>query len=341
MSAAAADKIPVTILTGFLGAGKTTLLNHILREQHGKRIAIIANEFGEVDIDSDLVVASDEEIYEMSNGCICCVTSVRSDLHEVIRKLMSRDSQIDYIMLETSGLADPMPVAQAFFVEDSILDEVSLDAVVTLVDAMHVEAHLDDVRYDGIDNQAVDQIVCADRIIINKIDLVDEETVERIRGRVQSLNQEAGIVTSSYAEVNLDAILGIQAFELAQRAAADPTFLDNHYVHNHAPDVEAYTVRIAGELDLSRLEEATASIAATYGPDLLRWKGVLAVAGSPYRTALQGVHAVFEMHRLDLWDGPHRDSRVVFIGRGLDRGGLTGILDGCRAMALTSEDRTS
>ena len=337
MSALAVDKIPVTILTGFLGAGKTTLLNYILREEHGKRIAIIENEFGEIDIDSQLVVSSDEEIYEMSNGCICCVTSVRSDLLDVIRKLMSRKGRIDYIMLETSGLADPMPVAQAFFVEDPVLEEVTLDSVVTLVDAKHIEAHLDDVRYEGIDNQAVDQIVTADRLIVNKIDLVDDDTVERIRQRLLSLNQRAEIATSSYAEVNLDGILGIQAFELAQRAAADPTFLDNHYVHDHDPGVEAHTVRIPGELDLARVEEAAASIAATYGPDLLRWKGVLAIAGSAYRTALQGVHAIFELHPLDAWDGPHRDSRVVFIGRGLDRDALAGQLEACRTEMSATE----
>jgi G3E family GTPase len=210
---------------------------------------------------------------------------------------------------------------------------VTLDAVVTLVDAMHIEAHLDDRRYDGIDNQAVDQIVTADRLIVNKIDLVDEETVDRIRDRLHSLNQEAAIATSSYAEVNLDGILGIQAFELAQRAAADPRFLDNHYVHDHDPGVEAHTVRIPGELDLGRVEDAAASIAADYGPDLLRWKGVLAIAGSVYRTALQGVHAIFEMHPLDRWDGPHRDSRVVFIGRGLDSAALAERLEACRIEA--------
>jgi G3E family GTPase len=333
----ATEKIPLTILTGFLGAGKTTLLNYILREQHGKRIAIIENEFGDIDIDSDLVVASDEEIYEMSNGCICCVTSVRSDLLDVIRKLMSRKERIDYIMLETSGLADPMPVAQAFFVDDPVLEEVTLDAVVTLVDAMHIEAHLDDRRYDGIDNQAVDQIVTADRLIVNKIDLVDQATVDRVRERLSDLNQEAEISTSSYAEVNLDGILGIQAFELASRAAADPTFLDNHYVHDHDPGVEAHTVRIPGELDLGRVEDAAAAIAADYGSDLLRWKGVLAIEGSSYRTALQGVHAIFEMHPLDAWDGPHRDSRVVFIGRGLDRNALAAKLEACRTEVPVTE----
>ena len=331
MITAAPPKIPVTILTGFLGSGKTTLLNYILREQHGKRIAIIENEFGEIDIDSDLVVSSDEEIYEMSNGCICCVTSVRSDLLDVIRKLMSRKDRIDYILLETSGLADPMPVAQAFFVEDPVLAEVTLDAIVTLVDSKHIEQHLDDIRYDGIDNQAVDQIISADRIIVNKIDLVDDETVERIHGRIRQLNQRSEIDRSSYAEVNLDAVLGIQAFELSQRAASDPSFLENHHVHSHDPDVETCTVRVPGELDGDLVAVAAAAIAADHGADLLRWKGVLAIAGNDRRVALQGVHKICEMHDLDPWGGPHRDSRVVFIGKHLDRDDLTERLQRCAA----------
>ena len=324
-------KLPVTILTGFLGSGKTTLLNYILRENHGKRIAIIENEFGEISIDSDLVVSSDEEIYEMTNGCICCVASVRGDLLEVLRKLMSRSDRIDYILVETSGLADPMPVAQAFFVDDSVLEEVALDAIVTLIDSRHIEQHLDDVRYDGINSQAVDQIVSADRIIVNKVDLVDEETVGRIERRIRKFNQRSEIDRSSYAEVNLDAILGIQAFEVSQRAATEPAFLDNHYVHSHDPDIETCSVRIAGELDRERVEAAARDIAADYGADLLRWKGVLAVAGNDRRVALQGVHRIFEIHDLDRWEGPHRDSRVVFIGKNLDSEELAERLRRCVA----------
>ena len=323
------QKIPATILTGFLGSGKTTLLNYILREQHGKRIAIIENEAGEIDIDSDFVVASDEEIYEMANGCICCVTSVRSDLLDVMRKLLTRKDRIDYIILETSGLADPMPVAQAFFVDDPVLDEISLDSIVALIDAVHIEQHLDDIRYDGIDNQAVDQIVSADRIIINKIDLVDDETVERVSKRARELNQRSEIETSSYAEVNLDGILGIRAFELSQRAASEPAFLDNHYVHGHDPSVETHSIRIPGELDRSALESAAVAIAEEVGADLLRWKGVMAVRGNPNRVALQGVHKLWEMHDLDAWKGDHRDSRVVFIGRGLQRENLASRITAC------------
>ena len=322
-------KLPVTILTGFLGSGKTTLLNYILRENHGKRIAIIENEFGEISIDSDLVVSSEEEIYEMSNGCICCVASVRGDLLDVIRRLMSRSDRIDYILIETSGLADPMPVAQAFFVDDSVLEEVALDAIVTLIDSKHIEQHLDDVRYDGVTSQAVDQIVSADRVIVNKVDLVDEDTLERVERRIREFNQRSEIDRSSYAEVNLDAILGIQAFEVSQRAASDPSFLDSHYVHSHDPDVETCSVRVSGELDRDLVEAAARQIAADFGADLLRWKGVLAIAGNDRRVALQGVHRIFEIHDLDRWDGPHRDSRAVFIGKNLDREELVDRLQRC------------
>lgn len=180
------SKIPVTILTGFLGAGKTTLLNHILTERHGHRIAVIENEFGEVDVDSDLVLASEEEIYQMKNGCICCFVDVRNDLIEVLQKLLARKDKFDHILVETSGLADPTPVATAFFIDDEIGKHVTLDGIVTLVDAKHIGQHIDDPVLDGRDNQAVDQIVAADRIIINKIDLVSEGEIAPLERGMRS-----------------------------------------------------------------------------------------------------------------------------------------------------------
>jgi G3E family GTPase len=324
-------KLPVTLLTGFLGSGKTTLLNYILREQHGRRIAVIENEFGEVDIDSDLVVTSDEEIIEMSNGCICCVTSVRTDLLDVLRKLVDR---VDHILIEASGLADPMPIAQAFFLDEPVLERVALDAIVTLVDAKHIEQHLDDVRYDGIDNQAVDQIVCADRIILNKVDLVDGTDVERIRRRIERLNERAEIAVSSYAEVNLDSILGIEAFELSKRAASEPGFLEEPYHHSHDPAVTSVTVRVPGELDGELLRGFAERTAEEFGVDLLRWKGIVALAGEHRKVALQGVHQLFEIYPIEPWGDQHRDSRVVFIGTNLARDVFERGLAACKAPEL-------
>jgi len=326
------SKVGVTILTGFLGSGKTTLLNYILREQHGRRVAVIENEFGEVDIDSELVVTSDEEIIEMSNGCICCVTSVRTDLLDVVRQLVDR---VDHILIEASGLADPMPIAQAFFLDDPVLERVALDAIVTLVDAKHIEQHLDDVRYDGIDNQAVDQIVCADRIIINKVDLVEVTDVDRIRRRIERLNERAEIAVSSYAQVNLDSILGIEAFELSKRAANEPGFLEEPYHHSHDPAVTSLTVRVPGELDGDLLRAFAARTAEDFGPDLLRWKGIVAVAGEPRKVALQGVHQLFEIYPIEPWGDRHRDSRVVFIGTNLEREVLEQGLAACKVPELT------
>ncbi|MGH8464811.1 MAG: CobW family GTP-binding protein, partial [Pseudomonas sp.] len=233
-------KIPVTILTGFLGAGKTTLLNYILRENHGRKIAVIENEFGEVGIDGDLVLASEtEEIYEMVNGCVCCTAEVREDLVRIVRELVARPERLDHILVETSGLADPYPVAQSFFINDPIANEVELDAIVTMVDAKHIAQHLEDLQLDGVDNQAVDQIVCADRIVINKVDLASDEEIADLSAKIRGLNATAELVTSSYAQIDLQKILGIGAFEATQKLmeiGADAGHDDGHDDHHHAHD---------------------------------------------------------------------------------------------------------
>ena len=208
----ASKKLPITILTGFLGSGKTTLLNYILTERHGHRIAVIENEFGEVDVDSDLVLASDEEIFQMQNGCICCFVDVRNDLIDVMKKLLSHKDKFDHIIVETSGLADPTPVATAFFVDRSVAEEVELDAVVTLVDAMHIDQHLYDPVLDGSDNQAVNQIVAADRILINKVDLASQEALGELETSLRKLNQTAPILRSTYGQVDLSNILNVNGF---------------------------------------------------------------------------------------------------------------------------------
>ena len=233
----ASKKLPITILTGFLGSGKTTLLNYILTERHGHRIAVIENEFGEVDVDSDLVLASDEEIFQMQNGCICCFVDVRNDLIDVMKKLLSHKDKFDHIIVETSGLADPTPVATAFFVDRSVADEVELDAIVTLVDAMHIDQHLYDPVLDGSDNQAVNQIVAADRILVNKIDLASEEALGSLEASLRKLNQTAPIMRSTYGVVDLSNILGVNGFRpsyVRERAEILNIDMDNdHDAHGH------------------------------------------------------------------------------------------------------------
>ncbi len=322
--------VPVTILSGFLGSGKTTLLNYILTERHGHRIAVIENEFGEINIDSDLVMTSEEEIFEMTNGCICCVASVRTDLMRILGQLMSRREKFDHILVETSGLADPNPVAATFFIDDDIARQVNLDGIVTLVDAKHICKHLDDPKLAGVDNQAVDQIVAADRVIINKIDLVDESEIKSIEGRIRGLNATASIFRSSYAKVQLENILGIGAFDLSRTMASDDHFLEDHD-HEHDPSLSSASFTFAAAFDKEKLEAYLSSLLERHGDDIFRLKGILAIKDDPRRMVLQGVHRLFEFRPANPWGGDHSSSRLVFIGRGLDRGALERGLRPCLA----------
>jgi G3E family GTPase len=364
------EKIPVTVLTGFLGAGKTTLLNYILREKHGRKIAVIENEFGEIGIDGGLVLESTEEIYEMTNGCVCCVGAVREDLVRIVRMLVERPDRLDHIIVETSGLADPYPVAQTFFLDDPIAKQVTLDAVVTMVDAKHIAAHLDDLVLDGSDNQAVDQIVCADRIVINKVDLVGRDDIASLTQRIRGLNATAEIVESSYAQIDLDRILGVGANEFSQilvesdglheeehthdthQAHADHhehEHQDAHHEHDHDhhqqadhadhqhdESVSSVGIEVDADIDLDALQTWLAELRDTDAANLFRMKGILAVQGQSHRYVLQGVHNVIELRAAQVWGSEPRSCRIVFIGRDLDRAALTDRFHACLAVPVAA-----
>ncbi|KAL8099068.1 uncharacterized protein LOC141684375 isoform X2 [Apium graveolens] len=346
------NRIPATIITGFLGSGKTTLLNHILTADHGKRIAVIENEYGEVDIDGSLVAAKTavaEDIVMLNNGCLCC--TVRGDLVRMIAELVeTKKGRFDHIVIETTGLANPAPIIQTFYAEEDIFNNVKLDGVVTLVDAKHATIHLDEIKPKGVVNEAIEQIAYADRIIVNKTDLVGESDIASLTKRIRIINTMANLKRTEYGKVDLDYVLGIGGFDLERiESAVDAEgskedhashkhdhdhdhdhhdhdhheeHHDDHHSHDHThdPGVSSMSIVCEGTLDLEKANMWLGTLLTEQSEDIYRMKGLLAVDGMDERFVFQGVHDIFQGSPDRLWEKDEpRVNKVVFIGKNLDK----------------------
>jgi G3E family GTPase len=327
-------KIPVTVLTGYLGAGKTTLLNRILSEKHGQKYAVIVNEFGEIGIDNELVVGADEEVFEMNNGCICC--TVRGDLIRIIEGLMKRKGKFDAIIVETTGLADPAPVAQTFFVDEDVSSKAKLDAVVTVADAKWLADRLRDAP------EAKNQIAFADVIVLNKTDLVTPEELREVEARIRAINPYAKLHRAQRCDVAITDVLARNAFDLERIMDIEPDFLeagdehdhhdhdhhdhDHHHhdhphgglKHYHDEHMQSVSIRLNGDVDPDKFMPWINALTQREGPNILRCKGIVAFSGDPKRFVFQGVHMMLDGEPQREWKpGEKRESKVVFIGRDL------------------------
>ena len=343
------EKVPVTVLTGYLGAGKTTLLNRILSEPHGKKYAVIVNEFGEIGIDNDLVVGADEEVFEMNNGCICC--TVRGDLMRILDGLMRQKGKFDAIIVETTGLADPAPVAQTFFMDDNIGRKTKLDAIVTVADARWLNERLKDAP------EAKNQIAFADVILINKTDLVSPDELRDVEARIRSINPYAKLHKTERAKIPLDAVLGRNAFDLDRILDLEPAFLegdehdhghehgDHHHDHDHNrkhahgrgelkhyhdEEMQSIALRTDKPLDPDKFFPWVQDLVQKEGPSILRSKGILAFKDDDQRFVFQGVHMILDGDHQRPWGkDERRESRIVFIGRNLPAKKITQGFESC------------
>jgi G3E family GTPase len=327
--------IPATILTGFLGAGKTTLLKRVLTEAHGQKIAVIENEFGEENIDNEILVQdSSEQIIQMNNGCICC--TIREDLRTALATLAEKkrkgELQFDRVVIETTGLADPGPVAQTFFMDDEIAEQYLLDSVLTLVDAKHAGDTL------TARQEARKQVGFADQIFITKSDLVDAKTVDALKHRLLHMNPRAPQKAVNFGEIAIKDVFDLRGFNLNAKLEIDPTFLDaeehhhdhahedhdhahgehcDHPSHNHShlDDVKSFVFRSDKPFDPAKLEDFLGAIVQVYGPRMLRYKGVLYLKGQPKKVVFQGVHQLMGSDLAGLWmPGEKKQSKLVMIG---------------------------
>ena len=318
--------VPVTILTGFLGAGKTTLLNRILKEDHGKKIAVIENEFGEVGVDSEIIESSDEQIVEMNNGCICC--TVRGDLIRILGTLKEKRDKgalkFDRVVIETTGMADPGPVAQTFFTDEDIGNYYLLDSILTLVDAKHAPKQLDEFR------EAQEQVGFADRILMSKSDLVSDVQVESLSKRLKTMNPRAQIRKVHFGDAPLAEILDIRGFNLNAILELDPEFLAEEH-HEHTDEVASFVFRSAKPFDGAKLEQFLSGMIQLHGPDLLRYKGVLWMKGNPRRVVFQGVHMMMGGDVGKPWGKDKKQSILVFIGKKLPKDLFIAGLEQCLA----------